>query len=437
MDISLVQGFTSVVLNGTGGAVPLRAGKIDLSTAGVVVVECALDGTAAQIATFQQSVERVLMLGQLYAGLPGEDWAYVQVTLPDASQWRTPILAGACEAMPGPGSRVHGSQGLRVRLRVEAWWEGVTLLEAPLSNTYGALVTGGTVCDNHYDTGHMNYFSIASSTILGDVPAPAVLTISNSLNGMEFFLGQCVTNDVANFNGMREGEQIFRHTFGGYAATADANCSNGNYGAYTWNGTGKVDAAWTMSATLSQQWAGRVYRPVLRLRDLIAGGEKIYAWFTLAFEGTGTDVMVQCEGVVLPTDRKLVVFPPMALPPWPRPPSGFAWEAWHLQIALQAEGAGAHAFNFDFVQMLPTEGWLRFYPVMANLTYSNIRYDCGTGQISRALTGAVSHVPEGPGILLYPAVQQKIFMLAQNAAGMDIAALLGLKVQYRPRKRVL
>lgn len=437
MDISLVQGSTTIVLNGTGAGVPLRAGRIDLSSPGSVVVECGLDGTAAQIAAFQGSVEKALGLGELYAGLPGEDWAYLFVTLPDATVWRTPVLSGICEARPGPGARSGGSQGLKIMLRVEPWFESTTITDCPLSNRFGSNITGGLNADNHMDGIHNNYVSIANTAVLGDVPAPAILTLLASPNGLEYFVGQAVTNGVSTFTGMAEGEGIYRHAFGSFAVVGDATCSNGNYGAYTWNGTGEADFAWNITGAQSQEWAGRVYRPIMRLRDLVGAAEKYFAWFRLRFEAwPGVDRLCDGEGVVMATDRKLIVFPPLVLPPWPKPPAGFGWEGFHPNFVVQAEGVGAHALNIDFVQFFPVEGWLRLYPVITNMTYTMIRYDCGSGQISRGTTAGVTHVPEGPGILLYPGVQQKIFVLAQNAA-MDIATLHTVRVQYRQRKRVL
>jgi len=436
MDVSLVQGSTTVVLNGTGAAAPLKAGRLDMGELGKPVIDCTLDGTAAQIASYQGSLEKALGLGELYAGLPGEDWCYLQVTLPDATTWRTPVLSGLCEAKPGPGARASGTQGLTLRLVTEKWWESTTLTDCPLSNRFGTNVTGGLQVDNHYDSGpHNNYVGIGNTTVLGDVPAPAVLALSATPNGLEYFVGQAVTNGVATYTGVLEGESMSVNYWTN-TGTADAACSGGNYAACSWSGTGQTGGAWTASGAMSAEWTGRIYRPVMRLRSLVTAGEKIYAWFKLSFLGAGADVMMECEGVVLPTDRYLVVFPPVALPPWPKPPAGFAWEAWHPQIVCQAEAAGAHALAIDFVQMLPTEGWLRFYAVLANKTNTLIRYDGGSGQISRTTTGGATHVAEGPGIMLYPGVQQKLYVLCQNAS-MDISTLSTVQVMYRARKRVL
>lgn len=431
MDISLVQGGLTVVLNGSGGAAPLRAGKIDLSVRGQAVIECALDGTAVQIATFQQSVEKMLVLGEMYAGLPGEDWAYLNVGLPDGTVWRSPVLASRSEALPGPGSRSGGSQGFKIFLTLEKWWENDLLIDVPLTNHYGSLVTGGLQTDNHQDAAHDNFVAVAPLAILGDVPAPVVLTLSATPNGLDFLVGQAVTNNVGAFGGVLEAENYAASFFVTTTKPADGGCSNGAYVAGSWSGSGLAGLVWGLDPT---NYAARVYRPVLRLRDLVAGSEKILAWVRLSMSG---ETILDGEAVMLPTDRRLVVLPPLALPPWSKPPGGFAWEGIAVQLLFKAEGAGAHALGIDFLEFMPTEGWLRFYCVAPAATYSLTRYDGATGQNTRSLTAGVTHVPEGRGITLYPAVAQKIFVLNQNAAGSDISTVTTVRVQYRPRKRVL
>jgi hypothetical protein len=289
--------------------------------------------------------------------------------------------------------------------------------------------------DNHQDTPHTNYVAIAANAVLGDIPAPAVIDFSGTPNGLEVFLGQAVSNNVSSFVGVLEAESYSSQTFTTYTPTADAACSNGNYAVCGWSGTGQVGGRWLVIDTA--YYTGRVYRPILRLRDLAAAGEKIYTWIRLGYHGAAVDVIMDCEGVVLPLDRKLVVFPPVVMPPWPKPPGGMGWAAFHPEIMLQAEGAGAHSLNIDFLQFMPTEGWLRFYPVIPDISFSLIRYDCGSGQLTRTTSAMVTHVPEGPGILLYPGVQQKVFCLVQNSAGMDIATQPTIRLQYRQRKRVL
>ena len=438
MDIALLQGATTIVLNGTGAAPPLRAGRIDLSERGSAVVECALDGTPVQIAAFQSAVEKALALGERYAKLPGENWAYLQITLPDATVWTSPVLAGICEAVrPGAGGRMSGSQGLRITLTLEPYWESAALSDCPLSNRFGAYISGGINADNHDDAGHDNWVSIAGNTVLGDVPAPTILTLSAAPNGMELLLGQMVTSNVAGLATVCEGEAASGSTGVTASASADAACSGGWYLGVSWSGAGAVTPAYWVLANMAD-FAGRIYRPVARLRDLVAGGEKLYLWWRAAYwNGSSNETIQDYEGIVAPTDRKLLVFPPMPIPPWPRPPQGFSWESLSLVLMCQAESAGAHALTLDFVQFLPTEGFLHLIPVISTIPYTLIRYDGGMNQITRSTSAGVTHVPEGPGLWLYPGEQQKILLLGQSTSAMDINTLYTLRLQYRQRKRVL
>ncbi len=435
MDLSLVQGSTTIVLNGTGAAAPVRAGRADLATPGAVVLEIALDGTPASIASFAQGVERALYAATRLYGAPGESWGYLYATLPDSTVWRAAVISGACESVQ-PGSRAVGSMGLRIRLALAPWWESTTVSDVALTNKYGANVTTGIQVDNHDDAGHDNFVNISGASILGDVPAPAILTYSSgSACGMDLMLSQIVNNN-ASYNPTLEGESA-SGTGLVNTSTADANCSNGNYGAGSWAGTGAVSLAWSISATDASYLEGRIFRPALRLRDLVAGGESIWAYWSVVYVGTGNNTIARADGLLLPTDQRVVVFPAMALPPWPKPPSGYTWEGFNLVLNLQAAGAGAHVFNLDFAQLQACDGWQRYLPLATLMAATQIRHDLGTGQITRTSTAMASHAPDGAGLWLWPGLNSRVVALCQAGTSADTAWSGTLKMQYRQRKRSL
>jgi hypothetical protein len=447
MDVSLDQGGYSQKLIGAGISTPVTAGKIDLAP-GSAMVELALEGTPAQIAAFQTGIEKVLVLSQLNYGIPGEAQGYLMVTLPDATVWGAVVRSGRV-SVPGaptggrsggrsPGVRASGVQGLKIELAITDYWESSTVTDLPLSNRYGSNLAAGIQVDNHDDAGHDNWVNIAGAAVLGDVPAPAIVTVTSTTAGLDVMLAGML-NYSASFVGVLEGEAA---TADGDAApaltvTADAGgCSGGSYGALTWSGTGQAVLMWSLDGTHAAYFGGRVFRPVLRLRDLVAAGEKIWAYWETANSSGAWNILSLADGLMLPLDSRLVVFPPMALPPWPKPPAGFNWEGFVAVLVFVAEGSGAHAVNADFVGILPCDSWLRFLPVVTGLATS-IRYECGSGLITRATTGMVTHVPEGPGLQLYPGISQKVYFAGQAAPQADIAYNITLKIQYKARKRVL
>lgn len=438
MDISLVQGTTTIVVNGTGASAPLRAGRAELANANATILEIALDGSAAAIAGYIQSIERLLYLSELWYGLPGEAWGYIQVTLPDSSVWRSPIRSGLSEsAAPGASARAAGSQGLRVKLARDPYWESATLSDVPLTNRNGTNVTAGLAIDNHDDAGHDNWVQLSNTALLGDVPAPVVITLSSTSAGLEYLVGQAANSGLPN--GVLEAEDGTLGAGVTGSLTADAACSGGYYRPLGWSGASAVQLlGWDLGSVTTGSLAGRVYRPVLRLRDLISGAEQFWLWWRAGYyNGASFEAGQDFEGVMCSTTQKLVACPPMPVPPWPRPPGGFTWESASLMLMCQAAGARAHALNLDFAQLLPTEGWVRFLPVLSTLSSTSIRYDCGTGQISRGGSGMASHAVEGAGFPLYPGLTQKIFILAQAGGAMDPALVSTVKLQYRQRKRVL
>ena len=437
MDVSLVRDTTNIVLNGSGALAPLRAGRVDISAPGVVTAELALDGTAAAIGTYLQNVERLLYLAEWEAGRPGEYWGYVKVTLPDASVWLAPIKSGRVESVV-PGSRGGGSMGLRVRVNVEPYWVSDTFTSLPLSNRNGSNYVNGILVNNHYDSGHDNWANILGgiSGVIGDVPAPAILSFTSTTADLDCIFAQAV--DVsAGFNAMLEGEALTGGTGLTVTSTADSSCSGGYYGALAWSGAGAVSGYWSVDGTNAAYYKGRIYRPVFRLRNLVAAGEKIWAYCWSGYNGSTVQVLDKQDGLLLPTDQRLVVFPPMALPAWSRPPTGFSWEGFVLGVTLQAEGTGAHAVGLDFVEALPCDGWQRFIPLVSGLANTQIRYDGGTGVISRSTSAIGAHAPEGAGLWLYPGLAQRIYVAMQAAPLANVDWGGTVKIQYQARKRSL
>jgi hypothetical protein len=350
--------------------------------------------------------------------------------------WRTPVESGRLEAIRARSAST-GSQGLFLHLVRADYWELTTLTSVPLTNRHGAAAAELTLY-NHSDAAHDDFAKIDSAGVAGGLPTPAWLRLVTGVNGCTYYVGQAVTSDV-DYTYVLEAEDGVLGAGVAGADTADANCSAGNYVPLGWNGAAAVTLEyWDLGAATTGKLRGRIYQPVLRLRDLVSAGEKFWLWWRVGFNVAGTVENIQdFEGVLCSTSQKLVACPPMPVPPWPRPATGWAWESATLSLMCQAEGAGAHVLNLDFVQLLPTEGWLKLVPVVSTVTDSKVLFDAGTGTVTRSATGMASHVPEGPGLTLYPGVAQTVFVLSHSSGAMLIATTTEIKIQYRERKRTL
>jgi hypothetical protein len=74
------------------------------------VIELALEGTAANIATALSTVERLLVDAGRTFGLPNEKTVYLTVTLPDGVSWQSPLKGGHAELLASPAGRKSTSR---------------------------------------------------------------------------------------------------------------------------------------------------------------------------------------------------------------------------------------------------------------------------------------------------------------------------------------
>jgi hypothetical protein len=441
MDLSLVTRSATVILNGTGATAPLRGTRFleGKSSGAELVLEVALDGTVTQITSWVESAERVLDLAPLSFGLPGEDVVYLQAVL-DGVTWRTPIEEGWFEYASRGGAAVRGSgsQGLLLHVKRPDYWEDVNLSAVPLTNRNGTDQDSLTI-SNHSDSGDDNFVKISSAGVAGALPTPAWLRlVCLGTNGLTYHAGQAVTSSVTHTY-MLEAESGTLGAGVTGAGSAVAGTSNGSYRPLSWSGSSAVMLLyWDLGAADTAKYAGRIFRPLLRLRTLVTAGEKFWLWWRVGYNVSGTIETVQdFEGVLCSTSQRLVACPPLPVPPWPKPDAGWGWESATVCLMCQAEAAGAHALELDFVQMLPTEGWVKLTPIVSTVADTKIVHDAGTGRVTRSATGMASHAPEGPGLVLVPGVAQTVFILANTSGGMDIATSTEVKIMYRRRRRAL
>jgi len=66
-----------------------------------------------------------------------------------------------------------------------------------------------------------------------------------------------------------------------------------------------------------------------------------------------------------------------------------------------------------------------------------VTYDCASGATYRAAQTVSTHFGEGPGIWLYPGMDQRLFFLVQAGAACDITWDFEVGLAYKARKRTL
>ncbi|MBN1370524.1 MAG: hypothetical protein JW987_01080 [Anaerolineaceae bacterium] len=436
MQLQLSCGSEIIPLAGSGAA---RAWKIHQWGADTEL-EMALEGAQAEIGAWIGQVERLLLRAGRDAGDPAQTWTYLEASLDGAAWWRSPLDWGRVEPVSGPGVRAVGSQGIRLRIARRDWWEAREWTEAPLSNHHGTNLTGGILVDNHTDSGpHHNYADIAAGVVGGDLPAPTRLTLERTTtDGMEILAG--LSHSTPTFEHWIETSAGMAGAGVTSTLQSDALASAGSYQRLAWSGAGAVTLlSFTRSAAWSSAAGSRIYRPVLRLHNLVApSSERIWlSWRAAYNNGLGYEVLREGEAVRVETGQRWVVFPPLAVPPWPVGDLTASSEPVTLQLAAQAEGSGAHTLDADFAHFLPCEGWVRYRPVVTTVSGTSIVHDSGSGVIQRRASLMQSHEAEGPGIWLQPEVAQRLCLLARAGTGMVVDWQTLLKVEFKARKRSL
>jgi hypothetical protein len=435
MDISLVQGSSTLQLNRSGVSAPVKAARF--ADEDLTRIEVVCEGTAAAIAGVMDSVGVKLSEAERCYGLAGENWVFVHYTLPDGVTWRSPLRAGTVRSVKGPAGRKVNSQTLLVVLDRAEYWEKEALQYCSLSNAHGSSAgAGGLTVYNHNDAGHNCFVDIAAPE--GDLPAPAVLTVTKaSQPNVEIWAGMGSFLDRPNVQLFLESESGASGAGVTPTNQASAAASGGNYTQLVWSGTGEVlPRYWSLSAGQSSALAGRIFRPVARLQSLIAGGEVMWGRIVLYYDNGGTlEAFYGGEYVQLPLDRLMLTFPPVQLPPWQV--LNATSQAVTIAISVYEEGGGTNTINLDELFLVPLDSSLHLVPIITIYPNTTLVYDCGTGLMLNDAKSILTHLPEGPGLLLYPGKLQRLVFVFRVGNGWDINLNPTVNLQYRPRKRSL
>ncbi len=430
MDISIYQGASSIVINGAGISSPFKAARFTNST--LLTLEVAMEGSAGSIASAVSTLAAALSEADRVNGQPGEEWVYIKVTLPDGVAWRSLLSGGSLQAVHNPAGRKLSADTISLQLFRAPWWEADSIQAITLSNQHG---TGASVTIyNHDDGAHDNHATLGA--ISGDLPAPLLVSMEEaSLANCEAFLG--ISAFSGAFTQIYEGETAASGGGVTVAVTADAACSNGQYNALSWAGsTAKTPAFWTVSQPQASAFGGRFFRPLLRFRSLIAGGEKIWVYIRLAYDSGGAyENVYQTDPFLLPLDSLLVALPAIQLPPWPTLNADS--HALTLMLTAWGEGAGTHNFPLDFLGFLPMDSYLHLIPQILTYPDFNILYDSEKRLVKNNNRSMGTHIPEGDGLWVYPGRTNNLHLLTRSGVAMSIATAFSVSLSYRPRRRAL
>lgn len=439
--IDLNQGFSSLPLQSDALAAPFRGAAIigEERRAGraLTTLHLGLEGAAAQIEAALVTLGRWVERAAREALIPGGEAVYLQaMTHSGGTLWRSRVLAARVEIIgQGAGQRALGSQGARLTVEREPFWEDSTEQEVYLSSALTARRVGGVTLHNCWADAYRNYAQAAAADVSGELPAP--LRLSYRVNGLAangtLYAGSNARSNPGGFVPSYQGEGGAAVAPAALANVAAAAAAGGSFGRLAWSGTGRVFYRMPISGMVLRSLGGRAFAAMLRLHNLPGGGERIWAYWQAAYNvGGGKDVLAESVPGYLSVNDYLHAATPLCLPPWAVEPGETPADL-HLELALQAEASGSHQLDIDFLYLLPLESW-RVYRKTADALAGFVVNDNPANATLKSYLDMQGHQAEGPGLWAQPGGTQRFYFLAQAAGLSSFSHTATVQLFYRPRK---
>lgn len=409
MQLQLTDGTTTVTLSGTSPVTgctyfpntPERKGGVytDVTETAQVV----LTGTAANIRTSVNSIERLLELAALRQAGGTNPKVYVTYAPVSETAHRSEVLEGRVVWDTNPGLRRLGDTNPTVRIAViwrrRFYWEGAETSLGTATVTNGP--SGNTLTYNG---------------VTGSLPAPVRLTMTNlsaSIATKRFY----VANDVANLFGTSD---HFLYVAGGSESV-------------TWIGsTSHASPLWTVDVptALAATLRGERYRVWAAFSSI---PDNVYVRASVQSKISGVYQSLQVGGELLAggnNGKQLMDLGALNLPP-----SGYIGTSAAFSIVLSFYfGSGGSA----------TLLWVMLAPAHTTLDLRQLGYNLGTSQavvhdgIEEAdylsLASKYPLVERTGELLLYPGQQNKLRLLWDEGNTFNAARQLSVAGVYRPRR---
>jgi len=334
----------------------------------------------------------------------------------------------------------------------QGFWEGP---ETALSMTSFATALNTTVSImNKSDSDGGNYVTIASTDIvLGDMPAPMKLTVTNTSPTTDGFAD---ITDLYVFHNADSGPSTFAHVIEGESSTditgtgtTDTTSSNYAYAALSWVGTTDTFLArYTVSNIQVDAMAGGRFALIAAQSVSVSSSADTkylsVRLITTSFDAwyyTGQKTQISNDGNNYYTFIDVLRVPPSLQ-------TETTFDTLYLELWGYAPSTDTHTYPLDYLMLAPISadnGWLRVKFTGAAVSYGVVynekivvnEYDGSTYILSSGnLKKAVVSLYGGP-ILLIPNKTQRLYFLANVPSGNIRTQAMTVSISYRPRYRAL
>lgn len=383
-----------------------------------------------------ETIERVLDAAKQRQSTRVGNKAYIKYQVDgDSNIYRSEILTGRVEIVKG-GMAVWGGKNMPIRIHITRryYWEHVDLTELQVaSKASTSPATGGKSVHNHNDASQGNYVQILAAQVGGVLPTPAKITLRNTIGSAQsyrnVYMAVNANSDPTNMQHFWEGEDCDGPADASAAVSSAPTNSDTGYGSLT-IGTSWAYFQWNLTTTVLQDTQGRWFRLLARFHGYSGTNARVKA--SIMDDG-GNISLYDGDEVVLPSSATELI----DLGTLPFPPGGYdtAAAVHVLQLACKCDTSGT--VNLDYIQLTPTESYRHIIMRGNQVAANDYIVDDGTEEQTYTDESGVHHYimsPRGSPLMLFPAKDQRIYILHDEGSTSDVNNTFTVRVYYRPRR---
>ena len=399
--------------------------------------------TADQMDALQDSLTRAFVQAKRYTDTTIGDRVYLHMQKQGSDfVYRSPIRTGKA-MLTDDGLGAWWRNGMLRQMVVftrDNYWETVTEYELALSNTSTSAVTGGVTVYGHDDgdSGHDTYVQIASTQVIGSLPTPPRLEITNTFVGTavgDIFVNLNAFATPSTFSHILEAEDAVSNFATTTNVAVSALSSNGSSRDVTWTASTAIQLyRWSLSSSLLTAINGNRVRFATVFANFAPSS--LYVHWRVLFNGLTPVASSEDREILLSASNKMQLLGDMYLPPR----NLGTGTSGGLSLALYGRSDGGSMMAIDFVQLCVMDG-SRMYRYISYGLFKDYRLiDDPANDAIWVDTGASTDrfplysKPEGT-LLLQPAKTQRLYFLSRSVTGnAEIARTFSIRAYVRYRR---
>lgn len=424
MLLQLSDGTTTLTLTGAGaylGATyfPRQEADADSVTESAM---CVLEGTESEIRSAVQAIELMLAAAARRAVSLGPR-VYIQFRPTDAGDiYRSELTAGVLTWSEEPSKRRLGGTLNTVEVSI-AWtrrnyWEGAET-ELYFSSSSQSERTGGVAVYNNDNAGNTNWFQVADTRIVGSLPAPLRLRLTNAtgaaLSPRMFYLCNNVLSAPASADVWLLGSEAVN------GATA------------TWSGSVDHNSqlfVFPLTTTLLGQTEGRRFHVLMACSSVPLSPAGI--WVRAAMGTWVSPIFVpSVTGREQYTTSELLDMGTL-----PVPAGGFGAGNAGAALEISARSGSSGSMTIDFVMLMATDSFRRLLQTGFSLPAGASIEDNGIEGTVYYYSGGSRYTivrPAGDPLTVFPGKVNRMHMLFDESDQFVAGRQMTVQAWYRPR----